>query len=177
MVKLAREFIQACLVTSDINEHLPTLYDLAKTCKSVTELGVRTGLSTRAFLFSGVKLRSYDLELDPYVVDLFKIAQQEGQDVLYQIGDSRTITLEPTDLLFIDTLHTYQQLSCELERHYRKVNRYIVLHDLESFGRVGEDGGKGLILAVEEFLDNHRTWNVKDKYRNNNGLWILQSHV
>mgnify|MGYP000915273140 CR=1 FL=1 len=172
------EFIQACLTPSDINEHLPTLYDLAKKCTSVTELGVRDGVSTRAFLFSGVKFRSYDLYLDPTVKSLFDTVRQKlGTDVEYLIGNSLEISIDLTDLLFIDTKHTYQQLSQELERHYKQVRRFIVLHDMESFGRQSEDGTRpGLIRAVEEFVEQHRNWKIKSKFKNNNGLWILESH-
>ena len=100
---IAQEFIQACLTPSDINEHLPRLYDLAKTCKSVTELGVRDGVSTRAFLFAGVRLRSYDLYIDQTVKELFDKVKQDGKDVDYLIGNSLEISLESTDLLFIDS--------------------------------------------------------------------------
>lgn len=176
-MKLTDEYIRACLIPSDINEHLPTLYDLARTCNSVTELGVRDGISTRAFLFAGVKLRSYDLYLNPSVQELFKEAQIMSKDVAYLIGNSLKISLEPSDILFIDTQHTYQQLKTELELHSSKISKFIVLHDMESFGKVSEDGTTpGLVQAVEEFLATHKNWQIKEKFTNNNGLWIIEYH-
>src|SRR5262249_6872400 len=38
---LGERYQAACLEPSDLNEHLPTLYELAKECPHVTELGTR----------------------------------------------------------------------------------------------------------------------------------------
>ncbi len=43
---------QACETPSDINEHLPTLYALAKECRHLTEFGTRTGATTTALLYA-----------------------------------------------------------------------------------------------------------------------------
>ena len=45
---------------SDINEHIEVLKNLADSVEHVTEMGTRTGVSTRAFLASDVTLRAYD---------------------------------------------------------------------------------------------------------------------
>lgn len=152
---------------SDIYEHLPTLRSLAEEVESVVELGVRDGQSTRAFLVTNCKLRSYDLNLDPRVVNLFQIAKAQGKDMSYQVGNSLEINIEPTDLLFIDTDHTYKQLSVELERHHSAVRRYIAMHDTTS-------AGLPLLTAIIEFLSNHSEWKVKKHYSNCNGLTILE---
>ena len=55
---------------SDINEHIEVLKNLADSVKHVTEMGTRTGVSTRAFLAADVTLRAYDLFLDDYVTQL-----------------------------------------------------------------------------------------------------------
>ena len=60
---------------SDINEHIEILRTLADSVEHVTEMGTRTGVSTRAFLASDVTIRAYDLFLDTYVSELFDIAQ------------------------------------------------------------------------------------------------------
>ena len=52
---------------SDINEHIEVLKNLADSVEHVTEMGTRTGVSTRAFLAADVTLRAYDLFLDDYV--------------------------------------------------------------------------------------------------------------
>jgi len=167
-------YLNRCSVHGEINEHLSTLSELASSCKHVTEMGVNTGNSTLAFLNSDVILRSYDLYINDNVSRFFDIAKQENKDVKYIQGDTRIINIEKTDLLFIDTLHTYDQLKIELNRHCNKVKKYIVFHDTQTFGTIGEDGGIGLLPAVLEFVIEHPEWAFKKHYINNNGLTILQ---
>lgn len=70
-----KEFVYACIIPGDINEHVPLLYGLAKDCNSVTEFGVRKGVSTRAFLYANTKLTSYDIISDNRVAELFNYAK------------------------------------------------------------------------------------------------------
>jgi hypothetical protein len=82
--------------------------------------------------------------------------------------------IEETDLLFIDTWHVYRQLKEELRLHADRARKYIILHDTTTFGLRGEDGGEGLIKAVDEFLSDNREWSIKEVFANNNGLTVLQ---
>lgn len=50
MTTLDEKYNQICETRSDINEHLPTLYKYSKECESILELGVRSAVSTFAFL-------------------------------------------------------------------------------------------------------------------------------
>jgi hypothetical protein len=171
---LNNEYIRACNYQSDINYHLPVLYELASSVKHVTELGVRDGQSTRAFLATDCILRSYDIYLDGGVEYLFGIARELGLDKKYMLGDSTQIDIEPTDLLFVDTEHSYAQVSKELARHHDKVSRYIVFHDTCTFA--GPIGGcpVGIIAAVLEFLAANPKWRVMYHTHMNNGLTVLE---
>lgn len=170
---------------SDINEHLPTLLEYANGCDSVTEMGVRSIVSTWAFLNSSTKkLTSIDVRTPtffpnhtktPNSIDLVHhLASQKGMDFKFILTSTLTITIEETDLLFIDTYHTYSQLSKELEIHADKAKKYIILHDTEKFGTNGEDGEEGLNKAVEELLAKNQNWKIEKVYKNNNGLTILR---
>jgi hypothetical protein len=173
---LEAEYTWARRNASDINENVHLLYELAKQCDSVIEMGVRTGVSTRAFLHSGVKLTSYDLVLDQKVNQLFELARRTGQDARYQQADVLKIQIEPCDLLFIDTLHTYRQLRQELRLHGNWARRYIAFHDTHTFGLQGEFGKdcKGLLTAVIEFVMANPHWRFHTHRTNNNGLTILE---
>ena len=169
------EYERACVSPSDINEHLPVLKALSESVEHVTEMGVRTGVSTRAFLASAKVLRSYDISLDVGVQQLFDIANNLGRDAVYREADVLKIGIDETDLLFIDTLHNYGQLTQELAKHSAQVRRYIVLHDTETFGFRDEVGsGPGLRRAVDEFLAANDHWCLRDRYTNNNGLTVLE---
>lgn len=60
---LKEEYTKACGTVSDIYQHLPILYKYAKKCTHVTEMGSRTGVSTRAFLYANPdRFVSYDYQ-------------------------------------------------------------------------------------------------------------------
>jgi len=153
---------------SDIYQHVPRLRALAEQCQHVTELGVRTGQSTRAFLPTNVVLRSYDIILAAEVEHLFGIARSAGKDMSYQYGNSMEMDLEPTDLLFIDTEHLYTQLTVELARHHSKARKYIVFHDTHM------PCMPETIPAIFEFLAAHPEWRVKAHYTDSHGLTVLE---
>ena len=175
MQGLIEEYQSACLIETDINKHLPLLHGIACLCNSVTEFGVREGQSTRALLASSaLKVRSYDLYLDPNVARLYMVAQMyPDRDAVYTIGNSLLIDIDQTDLLFIDTDHKYSQLKQELERHHTKVNKYLAFHDTHTYGTNCQDG-KGLLPAIMEFLRDHREWSVNYHTTENNGFTVLE---
>lgn len=169
------EYEKAKTQKSDINENVHILYDLAQECKHVTEMGVRTGVSTRALLNSNVELVSYDIELNRNVSDLFKFAINVGKKVSYKKANVLDIEIEETDLLFIDTLHTYEQLKQELKLHGNKARKYLAFHDTFTFGLKGEIGGNnGLLSAIIEFLIENPHWRFKIYKTNNNGFTVLE---
>lgn len=162
---------------SDINEHLPTLASYASECEHITEMGVRYIVSTYALLMGKPKkMISYDIHMCHWepVRDLVK----ENTDFYFAIGNTLEIEIEPTDLLFIDTLHNYTQLKKELELHAKKVNKYIIFHDTTSFETVGESYSgnpeRGIWPAIEEFLQLNPQWVLKERFTNNNGLTIIE---
>ena len=171
---LHNEFITASNTPSDMNEHMAFLYQLACVCDSIVEFGVRRGTSTRAFLYSKTPLRSYDLIIDDKVAELFVYAKQQGYDVDYIQADTLNLSINQTDMLFIDTLHTYNQLKQELILHGNKANKYLVFHDTSTFGIIGEDGAMGLLPAIDEFLIENPQWQLQYQFTNNNGLTVLK---
>lgn len=186
---LEKAYERKCFEISDINEHLPILKVLSSKCSHVTEMGVRGIVSTYAFL-SGLpkKMISYDINHCEGIEEVERLASEESIDFEFRISDVLKIEIEPTDLLFIDTLHTYTQLSQELRLHSGKVKKYIVLHDTTTYAFNPEPsdwqtqnimenyvfGDKGLWPAVEEFLNENPEWMLLDKRDNNNGLTVLK---
>ena len=175
---------------SDINEHIPTLKEYASMCEHITEMGVRSVVSTWAFLEANPKkLISIDINPCP-IDDAARLAKQAGIDFTFIKGDTSNpdFVIEETDLLFIDTWHVYPQLKKEFELHSSKAKKFIILHDTTTFGERGEGITKfnietgqveytpypGLWPAVEEFLIDNSEWSLKERYTNNNGLTILQ---
>jgi hypothetical protein len=169
-----QEYLDACNRSTDINEHLPTLSDLTSECKHVTELGVGWAQSTRAFLRHDITMHSYEYMPQPGIKEFFQEAKDSGRNVTLHVADTRKVEIQPTDLLFVDSLHIYEQVQKELELHADKANKYIVFHDTTSFENNGEFGGRGIWPAIQEFIDSHPEWQMKHRYTNNNGLTVLQ---
>lgn len=110
------------------------------------------------------------------------------------INLSTDLNDETYDMLFIDTWHVYGHLKRELELYSKIINKYIIMHDTtvdeihgetlrsgwnaeeqsRSTGIPVEEITKGLSYAIDEFLQNHPEWVLKEKYTNNNGLTVLE---
>lgn len=174
---LQNEYSLACEFASDIQLHLPLIHDLANRCSHVTEFGVREGISSRAILSSRAsKIRMYDIQEHERVRQMVSACVQNGMDVQYNIQSVLDVQIEPTEFLFIDTLHTYAQLKQELNRHSWRVSRYIAFHDTQTFGCQDEPGysGPGLISAILEFLCENPQWQMMHHTPNNNGFTVIQ---
>ena len=80
-------------------------------------------------------------------------------------ASSLEIELFRHDLLFIDTIHSYEQLSQELKLHSPHTTKYIIMHDTV----IPE-----MQKAIREFLIANPDWKPKEVFDNNNGLTVLQ---
>ena len=186
---------QLHVTPSDINEHFPAIIELAKECDHITEMGVRTVVSTWAWLAGAPKngLISYDIYNPKYwtktydpIKDVEDTADAYGIDFKFIEADVCSIEIEETDLLFIDTWHCYDQLKEELKLHSDKAKKYICFHDTTTYAHRSEPTtsdhkwvgnltpNKGLWDAVTEFLDNNETWELVKRYENNNGFTIIK---
>lgn len=191
MEKINEIYQKNCNINSDINEHLPTLLKYANECDHITEMGVRWVSSTWPFLLSNPKkMISYDIVKNEAIHEVISLSKENNIDYEFIESDVLKIEIEPTELLFIDTLHTYNQLYNELLLHSEKVSKYIILHDTVSFGIKDEsiyqhasdivknikNDKEGLTSAIEDFLQHEKGkfWEIKEIFTNNNGLTILK---
>lgn len=183
-----------CNTPSDINEHLPVIKKYASECSSLTEMGTRFVISTWALVESNPKkITCYDINLQFFLQgkkNIEEVCQERNIEFNFIEGDTLKIEIENTDLLFIDTLHRYEQLLGELNRHAKDVNKYIILHDTFTFANVDEfiyqhasdiiksnvSRNKGLAQAIVDFLETEegQKWQIHDVYTNNNGLTVLK---
>ena len=178
-MSIESRFEQAKKKNTDINEHLDTLYALAQECEHITEFGTRHGESTNAFLAAKPKkLMCYDVDRKPEVAQLERLKGDTDFNFFQQ--STLEVEIEETDLLFIDTLHTYKQVKGELAEHPKKVKKYLVFHDTVTFGYKDEvDDGtliqkRGINAAIREFMDANPEWVIKHHFNNNNGLTVLE---
>jgi hypothetical protein len=190
ILNLEQKIKEITVHSSDINEHIPTIVEYATKCKHITEMGVRGIISTWAWLAGKPeKLIAYDIQnpnrWNSSLKDLEDTAAELGVDFKFHLANVLDIEIEETDLLFIDTWHSYKQLTAELKLHAPKVKKYICLHDTTSYATHDEDSyeiwgdewkaeGIGLWKAVEEFLEINTEWKLHNRFTNNNGFTILK---
>lgn len=195
MIEIEEMYKKYCNEKSDINEHLPTLRKYATECEHITEMGVRWAVSTCALIIAKPKkLISYD------ITDVFfntkdilnRNSELIGVNFNFIIGDTLKVDIESTEMLFIDTLHTYNQLYSELTLHANKVQKYIILHDTTLYGfndekvyshasdiiKNSQKNKEGLYRAMMDFFqtENGNSWYIYEKFSNNSGLTVLKRH-
>ena len=134
------------------------------------------------------------------IFEFKKLAEANSISVKYEWRNNLDLvfsTDETYDLTFIDTWHVYGQLKRELIKFSKITNKYIIMHDTEIDGIHGETiryGGlynnldglvsrtnipkdeilKGLLPAIDEFLNSNTDWVMHEQFKNNNGLTILK---
>lgn len=197
--QLQYRYVLAYNEPSDINEHVPALRALAMECSSVVEIGLRDMVSSWGIL-QGLSenpsaSRSYlgiDISYPPFqTLSLAKeLAEECGISFHFCQSNDMHVDIEPTEMLFIDSLHTYCHLTYELEKFSPKVSKYIAMHDTsEPWGDENEDvyygdyseypseydcTKQGLWPAVEDFLLRHPEWTLHERHLNNHGFTILK---
>lgn len=184
----------------DIGEHMPILRQLAIECPHITEIGLGLVISTWGLL-QGLSEnpspnRAYigiDIAHPPKdnLILAQQLAEEQKISFTFRNANDLSIDIEPTDLLFIDSMHTYCHLTYELETFSPKVAKYIAMHDTsapwgnrddgEYCGNYSEypshyDRGKrGLWPAVVDFLSRHRDeWALQERKLNCHGFTVLK---
>lgn len=192
MTRIYQKYKEKCDVHSDINEQLPVLKTYGEECEIIIEMGVRSLVSTWAFMASEPKkLISLDLEnpstFGGNLNEVYQMADDHGIVFEFVQSSSLDYNISECDLLFIDTWHDYLQLKKELYRHHKNVKKYIILHDTNTFGYVDESYydcsetprvetnlPKGLCPAIDEFLNENNSWILWERKFNNNGITVLK---
>lgn len=161
---------------TDMIEHMETIRGYSQQCRSAVEFGVYDCTSTWALL-AGLpeRLISYDIARREEVTGVEEAALAAGIDFSFVLADTATVEIAETDLLFIDSMHTYDHLRCELWLHSKYVRKFILLHDTTTFGNVDQTGiGRGLWPAIEEFLASAPVWRLRERFTNCHGLTVLE---
>jgi SAM-dependent methyltransferase len=134
-------FDAVAAVPSDIRAHLPRLRHEAR--GTVLELGVRGGNSTAALL-AGVEERGgtvWSVDVDPVSGTIFE-GHPHWRFVLADSRDAAAVEAEglsgELDVLFVDTLHTYEQVRDELRTWGDRVRPggILLFHDTDSYPEI-----------------------------------------
>lgn len=185
----------------DIDEHLIHLMKLASDCESILECGVRSIVSSWAFV-NGLtinksakkRLVCSDIDPAPGAQELAAACAANGIEHKFIVGNDLDMDMEHHDMIFIDTWHIYGHLRRELAKMHPYAKKYIVMHDTEIDKILGESircGSNiqqqaaksgysveeitcGLGRAIDEFIMSHPEWRVKKHFTHENGLTVLE---
>ncbi len=132
---LAAEYARLCATPSDIYQHLPRFVELVREldAQHVIELGTRSGVSTIAWLYAlqctGGRLTSVDIDERPDIGDWPHWTFIQADD----LAPDLVASLEPADVVFIDTSHVYEHTLAELNvfRWLVRPGGRIVCHDTQ----------------------------------------------
>lgn len=155
----------------DFYEHMDTVRELAAKCDHVSEVS-GWHKPTLVSLLAGCPGRvvSYCGGTKPDWVHAAKLLG----DRFAGVQADQPVSIEPTDLLIIDTLHRAPRVFQELERYAPSVRKYIAVHcTTDPYGETGDDGGPGVLPGVRGYLMQHKEWVVKRHDKNNHGLMVL----
>lgn len=155
----------------DFNEHFPILKELASKCDTVVEISKRCESTVALAAGKPKRLISFNLETDADFSQQLKVLAPFVEQLI--LKSSQIETIPDCDLLLIDSEHSYAKLTEELTKYGDKVNHYIVLRGTKGNGTKGEDGGKGLIPAIKEFMASHEDWLISHNFENQYGLTVL----
>lgn len=148
---------------SDISGHLQYMHDLCVELEAtqVVELGVRTGVSTAAFLAAvetnGGRVWSADINpprVDPEIADhpCWTFVWGDDLELVDEAPDA--------DVVLIDTSHAYRQTLAELDAYAPKAKKVILLHDtqLEQPEGLTDQPPFPVRKACLEWLDRNPGW-------------------
>lgn len=204
---IKKKYESNCFIGSDINEHLPVLYELATNCNTIFETGCNGFRSTYALAHGllnnknkGKKKILINDELPCNILELLYVVAENNINFFlkYKWGNNLKLNIkEKFDLVVIDTWHVYGQLKRELELFSKICEKYIVVFYTDTDRIYGEsirkkcnfeeqslisgipvdEIKKGTQYAIDEFLKKNSNWKVIIEYKNNNGLTIFEKNT
>lgn len=143
--------------------------------KEIVELGTRSGNSSLTLLgaVKGSGGRVLSMDIQPCKLAQERVASAGLGDcwIFRQIDDlsvSDSEIPERIDLLFIDTRHTYDQLTAELNKYtpHLRQGSWIAIHDYVSF--------PGMTRAVRDFVGSRPNGVRFYPFANQNGLALIK---
>lgn len=167
-------------------EHLPYLRSMAEGCDVIWEFGTKHGHSSSAFLMGlppHGKLISVDLVITNRAKQLKKEAGNKWRLIQGSTLDRTILAVAPKpDLIFLDSLHTYEQLKEELWLWGNCSGKWLIFHDTITFATKGADGESGIYLPqpVDRAVFDPSSHGIRlaiDSFMVNNPIWRIHRHA
>lgn len=198
---IKKKYEKMCSEKSDVSVHLPTLYNYAKNCESVIELGVGDMLSSHALVYGLLNNNTNEKKIllnDIIECDVSGLLENTRHLKISieraWVNDLDLTISKNYDLTLMDTWRVYGQIKRELHHFSRVTNKYIIIlgtskdsihgevirrkmnieEHAEKSGYSVDEVTKGLLPAILEFLKENNDWKFKEQYPNTCGLTVLE---
>lgn len=172
-------FDWTCTIERDLNEHLPTLKKYSERCDYVAEITKRRESTVGLLSGRPKRLLTFTSEPDPLLMHHLQRASKTDEGLNESVVDIRqgrpTEDFPEVDMLFIDDMHNGPAVRHQLQTYGPKVSKYIVFHDTEYHGKVGDAGAEseGILPPIREFCEQNQEWFVAEHYLKQYGLTVL----
>lgn len=155
------------------NWYIDILKKYASECDTVVEFGTWNGLSAVVFALSGVKsITSCDLDLSR--VNQKLINNLSDVNINFIKENSLNANLEyNADLIFLDTVHTYEHVKAELSVRARGAKKYLIIHDT-NYPPDRKNPKNRVRDAVNEFLVKNKEFKLELEDRTSTGIMVLK---
>jgi hypothetical protein len=142
----------------DLDKHLDKIRELAAGAAHVTEIAKRRESTVALASAQPRSLVSHNSESDPLLDRLAKLCPA----LVRKPADRHGLpTIEPTEVLWIDDVHTADRLGAQLAKYAPLVQRRILIRGTGAFGERAEGSDQpGLLVALRRFLRKHPEWSV-----------------
>jgi hypothetical protein len=157
----------------DLNEHLPLIREVASGMSHVTAFTKRREWDAAVLMESPKVFISHNIENDVMMPEIRSLVADKLEYVFDNQQSSMVESIDPTDLLIIDTVHHADRLRYELKKFAPSVSRRIMVRGTGSFGTTAEGGGPGLFDAMREFVAEFPEWFVMYHSNHQYGLSVL----
>ena len=150
--------------------------------KTVTEFGTFQGMSACAFLTTDIeKLYSYDItfkHMHQGEVELIRRLKRPEADWILTEGDSHKPIEHKSDIIFLDTVHTRDHVSKEVEIHHPKAEKYLIVHDT-NYPKGLEAGDSNRIdTGLFEFIQaSDGAWSLDFHSKEGTGIMVLKEII
>jgi glycosyl transferase family 2 len=154
----------------DLDQHVDKLAELAAKCNHVTEFTHRR--ESTVALLAAKKLLSYQAERDAIFPRLLELFPNKLELIPWDLSQ-KPEDITGTDMIFLDTVGTFNRLYGELQTYSRNVRRFIAIHDTHLYGEKGEDELPGMLPALRKFMTEQPQWSVIYHNSAQYGLTVL----
>jgi len=164
-----------------LNNQMITFVRYTSRVRHMTILGAGNGLSLLAAMAAKPDfIRLYDNTLQD-TQQYRDVCASENINFSFNVCDLNQVTIEPTDLLYIDTANEGNIKYTELKKYQNCVSRYMLVNKSHQHAHDAQAGIElsngiqpcGVIHGINSFISEFPSWHILEHLDHDPGLTVL----